>query len=127
MTVLQYFGMAAAMNSPTILLKFAGIRKDSSLWIPLVRNCVLIKPRKSIKSSIAFRICPAFKPYGMAALGLNPSARTGMGVQAPVSLSDILALLRAVHWPRASILRNAIKSRQVHLGLPSAALRQPPS
>ena len=32
-TLLQYFGMLAPMNSPTMLLKLAGIRKSSNRGI----------------------------------------------------------------------------------------------
>src|SRR5579883_2043025 len=90
----------------------------------LVRNWPLMKPRKSMKSTIALRICSGCKPYGMIAFGLNPSGCTGAGVQARVSLLGIHALLRQsiAQVPRAfyAIRRDAGKTTCRRAGEPTA-------
>src|SRR5438445_850984 len=92
MRVVQYFGMVALMNSPTMLLKFAGIKNDSRRSIRLECNWRLTNPRKSRKSLIALEMCLIVQPYGMSAFWLNPLGLSGCGAQASNSGSDFFIL-----------------------------------
>lgn len=82
----QYFGIVPDINSPTILLKLAGISIFSNRANLRVDNCWSMNPRKSRKSVIAERICSNWIAYGISARGLNPSGLSGWGKQACCSV-----------------------------------------
>jgi hypothetical protein len=76
-----------------MLLKFAGIKKDSSRSIPLEFSCAFMNPKKARNSSMAARTCLGLTPQGMAALELKHEGLSGIGVHASFSSSVILAFL----------------------------------